>query len=57
MFFFLNLDLSCRRYQNLYFEIISADVVYPSSEKLSLFNHVCFNQTLYVYNVEQPGQT
>ena len=46
MFFFLNLDLSYRRYQNAYFDIISADVVYAPSEKLSLFAHFCFNQRL-----------
>ena len=28
MFFFLNLDLSYRRYENVYCDIISADVVY-----------------------------
>ena len=44
MFFFLNLDLSYRRYQNVYFGIISTDVVYLPGEKLSLFSHFCFNQ-------------
>ena len=34
MFFFLNFDLWYRRYQNVYFEMISADVVYSPGEKL-----------------------
>ena len=55
MFLLLNLDLPYLRYQNIYFDIISADVVYPPSEKLSLFIHFCFN--LDVHNVEQPDQT
>ena len=29
MFFFLNFDLSYRRYQNVYFDIICSDIVYP----------------------------
>ena len=37
MFFFLNLDLSYLRYQNVYFDITCADVVYPPGEKLFLF--------------------
>ena len=44
MLFFLNLDLSYRQYQNVYFDIICADVVYPPGEKLSLFTHFCLNQ-------------
>ena len=37
MFFFLNLDLPYQRYQNVYFDINCADVVYSPGEKLSLF--------------------
>ena len=44
MFLFLNLDLSYRRHQNVYFHIICADVVYPPGEKLSLFTHLSSNQ-------------
>ena len=44
MFLCLNLDLSCGQYQNVYFDIICADVVYPPGEKLSLFTYFCFNQ-------------
>ena len=58
MFFFLNLDLSYRRYQNVYFDIICANVVYQSGEKLSLFTHICSNQRFfYVYNVKHHEQT
>ena len=32
MFFFLNLDFPYRRHQNVYFDIVSADVVYPPGE-------------------------
>ena len=32
MFSFLNLNLSYRRYQNVYFDIICADVVYPAGK-------------------------
>ena len=43
---------------NVYFDIICADVVYPSGEKLSLFTHFApIKDFLDVYNVEQPGQT
>ena len=44
MFFFLDLDLSYRRYLNVYFDKIFAEVVYPPVEKLSLFTHFCFNK-------------
>ena len=58
MFFLLNLDLSYRRYQNVYFHIICAQVVYPPGEKLSQFTHlVSIKDFLDVYNVEHPSQT
>ena len=41
MFFFLNLDLTYRWYQNADFDIICADVVYLPGEKLSLSSHFC----------------
>ena len=44
MLFVLNLDLSYRRYQNVYSDMICGDVVYPPGEKLSLFTHFCSNQ-------------
>ena len=59
-FFFLNLELSYRRYQNVYFDIICADVVYPPGETLSLFTHFLLQSKiifLNVYNSECPGQT
>ena len=54
MFFFLNLDLSYRRYQNVYFDIISADEE-KSFPYLLIFAPI--KNFLDVYNVEQPGQT
>ena len=58
MFFFSNLDLSYRRYQNVYFDIISADVVYHLQESYcDLLIFAPIKDFLDVYNVEQPGQT
>ena len=44
MLFFLNLDLSYRRYLNVYFDIICEDVVHPIGEKLSIFTQFCSNE-------------
>ena len=58
MFFFLNLDLSYRRYQNVYFDIICADVVYPPEKSYPhLLIFAPIEDFLYVYNVEHPDQT
>ena len=46
MVFFLYLNLLYLRYQNVYFDIICADVVYSSGGKLFLFTHFCSNQIL-----------
>ena len=58
MFFFLDLDLSYHRYQNVYFDIICADVVFLKLEKsypyLLIFAPI--KNFLEVYNVEHPGQ-
>ena len=48
-FLLSNLDLSYRRYSNVYFNIICADVVYPPGEKLSLFTHFCSNQRFFMH--------
>ena len=49
MFFFLNLDLSYWRYQNVqYFNIICADVVYLPEEKLSLFTHFLLQSKIFL---------
>ena len=58
MIFFLNLDLSYRRHQNVYFDIICADVVYHLQKSYPyLFIFAPIKDFLDVYNVEQPGQT
>ena len=58
MFFLLNLDLSYRRYQNVYFDIISADVVYHLQKSYPcLLIFAPFKDFLDVHNVEQLGQT
>ena len=50
MFLFLNLDQSHLQYENVDFDIICTDVVYPAGEKLSLFTHFCSNQRfIYIY--------
>ena len=55
---FFNLDLSYRRYQNVYFDIISADVVYHLQKSYPyLFIFAPINDFLDVYNADQPGQT
>ena len=51
MFFLLNLDLSYRRYYNVYFDIIFADVVYPRGEKLSLFTHFLLQSKIFLMYV------
>ena len=57
-FFFLNLNLSYRRYKNVHFDIICADIVYPPGEKLPyLLIFARIKNFLDVYNVEHPGQT
>ena len=44
VFFLINLDLMYRRSENVYFDIICTDVVYPPGEKLSLCTHFWSNQ-------------
>ena len=57
MFSFLHLDLSYRRYQYVYFDILCADVVYPPGEKLcNLSIFVLIKDFPDVYNVEHPDQ-
>ena len=56
--FLLNLNLSYQRYENVYFDIICADVIYPPDKKLSLFTSFApIKDFLDVYNVEHPSQT
>ena len=58
MCFFFNLDLSYRRYENVYFDIICEDVVYPPEESypyLLIFAPIKY--FLDVYNLEHPRQT
>ena len=58
MFFFLNLDLSYRRNQNVYFNIFCVDLVYHLKESYPyLLIFAPIKDFLDVYNVEQPGQT
>ena len=58
MFFILNLDLSYQRYENVYFDIIPADVVYHLQKS---YHYLLVFAPIYdfldVSNVEQPGQT
>ena len=60
MFSFLNLDLSYRRYLNVYFNIISEAVVnFTTCRKVKpiLLIFAPIKDFLDVCNVEQPGQT
>ena len=59
MFFLLILDLSYLQDQNVYFDIIRADVVYPPGEKQPIYLFLLQSKIflMYIYNVEHPSQT
>ena len=57
MFFFLNLDLSYRRYKNVYFDIICAKFTHLEKSYPYLLIFAPIKDFLDVYNVEHPSQT
>ena len=50
MLIFFNMDLSYRRYQNVYFDIICADVVYPIWRKvIPIFSFLLQSKIFLMY--------
>ena len=49
MFFFLNLDLSYRWYQNVYLDIICTDVVYPPEKVIPIYSFLLQSKIFLMY--------